>query len=174
MKIDLELLDLFAELEEIVKNASTLPFSQKCTVDKEEIMAVVGDIKALIPEEVNQAVWINKERHKLINEAKQEASDIVEQAKKEADRVRREYTVEVESMKKDSEEAVKAYVESSEPMKKAEYQAKDLMEKSESIAHEIRLGAIEYAEDVLSSVEYNLKNILEEIAENKNELRPKK
>ncbi len=174
MKIDLELLDLFAELEGIVKNASSLPFSQKCTVDRDEILAVISDIKALIPEEINQAVWINKERNKLKNEAKQEASSIVEQANKEADRIKREYSAEVENMKKDSEQAVKAYVESSEPMKKAEAHARDLVEKSETVAHEIRLGAIEYAEDVLSSVEYNLKNMLEEIVENKKELRPKK
>lgn len=59
-------------------------------------------------------------------------------------------------------------------MTKADERAKEILEKAESVAKEIRLGAIEYAEDVLTSVEYNLKGILEEVERDRRELNPKK
>lgn len=90
MKVDLEMMDLFEELEETVKNASTNPFSHKCSIDKQYVLQLLADIRSLIPEEVTQAVWVNKERHKIINKAKQEAEEIIEQANKEASRIEEE------------------------------------------------------------------------------------
>ena len=170
MKIDLEMIELFEQLEEIFRSASTIPFSHKCTVDKDEVLAIINDIRTLIPEEVTQAVWINKER----SQAKQDATNIVEQAKKEAERIQQEYQDNIEELKKNSEDVVKAYVESSEPVVQADQRAKDIVDRAERIANEIRIGSIEYAEDVLSSVEYNLREILEEVKRDKAELRPKK
>ena len=174
MKIDLEMIELFEQLEEIFTSASTIPFSHKCTVDKDEVLAIINDIRTLIPEEVTQAVWINKERNKIISQAKQDATNIVEQAKKEAERIQQEYQDNIEELKKNSEDVVKAYVESSEPVVQADQRAKDIVDRAERIANEIRIGSIEYAEDVLSSVEYNLREILEEVKRDKAELRPKK
>lgn len=174
MKIDLEMIELFEQLEDIFRSASTIPFSHKCTVDKDEVLAIINDIRTLIPEEVTQAVWINKERNKIISQAKQDATNIVEQAKKEAERIQQEYQDNIEELKKNSEDVVKAYVESSEPVVQADQRAKDIVDRAERIANEIRIGSIEYAEDVLSSVEYNLREILEEVKRDKAELRPKK
>ncbi|RDY24862.1 hypothetical protein CHF27_001295 [Romboutsia maritimum] len=172
MKVDLEMMELFDELESIITNASTIPFSHKCGVDKEEVLSIINDIKALIPEEVTQAVWINKERHKIINSAKQEAAELIEQAKKEAKRIHEEYSKDVEALKQNSEEVVKAYVEASEPVIKAEEKAKEIVERAERIATEIRLGSIDYAEDVLLSVEHNLKGILDEVSRDRAQLNP--
>lgn len=172
MYVDLEMMELFEELESMIKNASSIPFSHKSGIDKEEVLGIISEIKTLIPEEVKQADWINKERHKLINDAKQEAAELVEQANKEAQRIREEYTNNMEELKKNSEEVVKAYVESSEPVALAEEKANEIIKRAENVATEIRLGSIEYAENVLSTVEYNLKDILQEVARDKAELNP--
>ena len=61
MKIDLEIMDLFQELEELIESAPLKGLSRKSiNVDKEEILSIISDIKTLIPEEVNQAIWINR------------------------------------------------------------------------------------------------------------------
>ncbi len=221
MFVDLEMMELFEELESMIKNASSIPFSQKSGIDKEEVLSVISEIKAIIPEEVKQADWINKERHKLINDAKQEAAQLVEQANKEAENIREEYNKNIEELKKNSEDMVKAYVESSDPvalaaaqlveqankeaenireeynknieeLKKnsedmvkayvessdpvalAEEKASEIIRKAENFATEIKLGSIEYAENVLTTVEYNLKDILQEVARDKAELNPNK
>ena len=38
MNIDLEIMDLFEELECIISNASSIPFSHKSGIDKEEVL----------------------------------------------------------------------------------------------------------------------------------------
>ena len=88
MYVDLQVMDKFEDLESIIKNSSSIPFSHKCSIDREEVLELINSIKASLPEELKQAHWVNQERHKLINESKQEAADIVEQAKKEAERIK--------------------------------------------------------------------------------------
>ena len=110
----------------------------------------------------------------IINDSKQEALEIVEQAKKEAERIKEEYENNIEELKKNSQEILDAYLEASEPVVKAEEKANEMISRAELLAKEIRLGSIEYAEDVLTTVEHNLKSILQEIERNRIELNPGK
>ena len=57
---------------------------------------------------------------------------------------------------------------------KIEEKANEMISRAELLAKEIRLGSIEYAEDVLTTVEHNLKSILQEIERNRIELNPGK
>ena len=104
MYVDLEMMELFEELESMIKNASSIPFSHKSGIDKEEVLGIIGEIKAMIPEEVKQASWINTERNKIISEAKQEADQIREQAKRDAEIIASENNNKMEEIKKNSEE----------------------------------------------------------------------
>ena len=174
MYVDLEVMDRFEELECIISNASSIPFSHKSGIDKEEVLELINNIKASLPEELKQAHWVNQERHKIINDSKQEALEIVEQAKKEAERIKEEYENNIEEVKKNSQEILDAYLEASEPVVKAEEKANEMISRAELLAKEIRLGSIEYAEDVLTTVEHNLKSILQEVERNRIELNPGK
>ena len=128
MYVDLEVMDRFEELECIISNASSIPFSHKSGIDKEEVLELINNIKASLPEE----------------------------------------------LKKNSQEILDAYLEASEPVVKAEEKANEMISRAELLAKEIRLGSIEYAEDVLTTVEHNLKSILQEIERNRIELNPGK
>jgi len=174
MHVDLEVMDRFEELECIIENASSIPFSHKSSIDKNEVLEIISSIKAALPEELKQAHWVNQERHTIINKAKQDADKIVEQAKKEAERIKEEYEQNIEDLKKNSQEILDAYLEASEPVVKAEEKANEMISRAELLAKEIKLGSIEYAEDVLSTVEHNLKSILQEVERNRIELNPGK
>ena len=126
MYVDLEVMDRFEELECIISNASSIPFSHKSGIDKEEVLELINNIKASLPEELKQAHWVNQERHKIINDSKQEALEIVEQAKKEAERIKEEYENNIEELKKNSQEILDAYLEASEPVVKAEEKANEI------------------------------------------------
>ena len=128
MYVDLEVMDRFEELECIISNASSIPFSHKSGIDKEEVLELINNIKASLPEE----------------------------------------------LKKNSQEILDAYLEASEPVVKAEEKANEMISRAELLAKEIRLGSIEYAEDVLTTVEHNLKSILQEVERNRIELNPGK
>ena len=171
MKIDLEMMELFDDLEDRIRNAQTARFSQKSVIDKEELLAMIKEIRALMPDEVTQAVWINKERNRILSEAKRDAKELVAQAEKDAEKIKEEYNKSLEELKQNSEETLKDYIESSDVVGQAEQRAREISERAEHVAREIRQGSIEYATDVLSSVEHNLKSILEEVMRDKAELK---
>lgn len=168
MKIDLEIMDLFQELEELIEHAPLKGLARKSiSIDKEEILSIINDIKTLMPEEVNQAIWINRERQRIITEAKVEAEQIIAQANQEAQiRVK-----EGEKFEENLKQQFDNIVESSEVVERAKERATEIISKAESYAVEIREGSIEYAEDVISSIEQNLIETLEIVKRNKRELR---
>lgn len=170
MKIDLEMIELFDQLEDKIRNAQTARFSQKSVIDKKELLSMIKEIRALMPDEVTQAVWINKERNRILSEAKRDANELKAQAERDAEKIKEEYERTLEELKKNSEETLQDYIESSDIVGQAEQRAKEISERAENIAREIRQGSIDYATDVLSAVEHNLKSILEEIIRDKAEL----
>lgn len=168
MKIDLEIMDLFQELEELVENAPVKGLARKSiSIEKEQILAILDDIKSLIPEEVNQAIWINKERQRIITEAKAEAEQIIKQANQEAQIKAQEGEMFEENLKQQFDDIV----ESNEVVVRAKQRAEEIINRAESYAVEIREGSIEYAEDVISAVEQSLIETLETVRINKSELR---
>ncbi|WP_455538436.1 hypothetical protein [Terrisporobacter sp.] len=168
MKIDLEIMDLFKELEEIVEHAPLKGLTRKyISIDKEEVLSIINDIKSLMPEEVNQAIWINRERQRIINEAKEEAQQIIAQANQEAQIKAKEGEQFEENLKQQFDDIV----ESSEVVESARLRASEIINKAEAYAIEVREGSLEYAEDVISSVEHNLIETLEMVKRNKRELR---
>ena len=171
MKIDLEMIELFDELEDRIRNAQTARFSQKSVIDKEELLSIIKDIRALMPDEVVQAVWINKERNRILNEAKRDAQELVAQAERDAEKIKEEYTRSLEELKQNSENTLKDYIESRDVVGQAEQRAREITEKAEIVAREIRQGSIEYATDVFSAVEHNLKSLLEEVMRDKADLK---
>ena len=166
MNIDLELMELIEELENSINNASSIPFSHKSGIDKEEVLSIIADIKTILPEEVKQAVWINKERQKILSNANQDAELLIEQANKIIEKAMKE----TEDMKKNSEDIIKSYIDSDGLVVEAEEKAKTIIEKAEYTAREIKIGSIRYADDVLEGLQYNLQNIMDEIAINRREL----
>ena len=61
------------------------PVFTKSVIDKEELLAIIKEIRALMPDEVTQAVWINKEERnkEILNEAKRDAKELVAQAERD-------------------------------------------------------------------------------------------
>ena len=146
MKIDLEIMDLFQELEELVENAPVKGLARKSiSIEKEEILSIINDIKLLLPEEVNQAIWINKERQRIITEAKIEADQIIAQANQEAELK----VIEGEKFEENLKQQFDDIVESNEVVVRAKERAAEIISKAEAYAVEIREGSLEYAEDVI-------------------------
>ena len=140
----------------------------KMELPNEEIVnSILDDIKALLPEEVNQAIWINRERQRGITEAKAEAEQIIAQANQEAQIKAKEGEQFEENLKQQFDDIV----ESNEVVERAKERASEIINRAEAYAIEIREGSLEYAEDVISSVEHNLIEILEIVKRNKRELR---
>jgi hypothetical protein len=68
----IRILQLLDELEELLENASKVPFSDKAIVDSDEVSAIIDDIRTSMPKDIQQAKWVKDEQERILNEAKME------------------------------------------------------------------------------------------------------
>ncbi|NLW39786.1 MAG: ATPase [Tissierellia bacterium] len=145
----MEVLRLLDELEDILENASTLPFSSKVMVDAEELFEIIREIRIKLPDELKQASWIKEERQRILAEAQKDADTILSEA----------------------ELRLEELIEEDEITKKAKERAEEIITKAQNNAKSIRLGALEYADNILLETQENLKEIIELLNNNRQELR---
>jgi len=124
----MDVLVLIDKLDDTIHNAKPVPLTDQVRVDKEEVYDILDQMRATIPEEIKQARWIVKERQEMLAEAKREAERIIKEAREEQIRL----------------------ISEEEIVKQAERQADEIIER------EIRLGAEDYADDILNTLEVNL------------------
>ena len=79
--------DLLVELRDLVESARTMPMSASVLVNREEILGLVDEIFAGVPEEVRHARWLLKERDEFLASARREADDIIESARVQSERM---------------------------------------------------------------------------------------
>ena len=134
----MDVLVLIEKLDDVIHDARGVPLSGDVRVNKEEMYDLLDQMRATIPEEIKQARWIVKERQEMLAEAKREAERIVTGAKdKQAQLVSQE-----------------------EVVRQAERLAEDIVEEARAREREIRLGAEDYADEILSTLEVNLQKFI--------------
>ena len=73
-------LQLLDELEDVLDSSKAVPFSNKVSVDKEEIYDIISEIRMKLPNELKQSKWVIEERNKILIDAQREADEIVKNA----------------------------------------------------------------------------------------------
>jgi cell division septum initiation protein DivIVA len=134
----MDVLVLIDKLDDLVHNAKRLALTDQVRVDKEEIYDILDQMRATMPEEIKQARWIVKERQEMLAEAKREADRIIKEARERAAKL-----VDEEEIKKQAERA-----------------AEDIVEDARAREREIRLGAEDYADEILNTLEVNLSKFI--------------
>ena len=134
----MDVLVLIDKLDDLVHNAKSIMMTDQVRVDKEEIYDILDQMRATIPEEIKQARWIVKERQEMLAEAKKEAERIIKDARERQERL----------------------VGEEEVTKQAERAAEDIIEDARAREREIRLGAEDYADEILNTLEVNLQKFL--------------
>lgn len=148
----LELLSVLNELEEFIQSCSRVPMTRKVLVDEERVLDFLDRVRTLLPEEVRKAKWVVQEREKVLSESRQEAAQLLDEARKEISR----------------------QAEDSEIVRQAKEMADDTIKKAEQMAQEMRLGARDYADDILIRLEARLEKVFKEIEAGRAELKAMK
>ena len=134
----MDVLVLIDKLDDVVHNARPVPLTDQVRVDREEIYDLLDQMRATIPEEIKQARWIVKERQEMLAEAKREAERIVKDAVRKQEEL----------------------VSDQEVTREAERAAEEIVEDARAREREIRLGAEDYADEILNTLEVNLQKFL--------------
>jgi vacuolar-type H+-ATPase subunit H len=145
----MDVLVLIDRLEELVEDARSFPgFGNTAMIDRDAAFDIIDQMRQTIPEELKQARWIVKERQEMLAEAKREAERIIREAREEQIRLTAEEEI----------------------VKQAERQADEIIEDARAREREIRLGAEDYADEVLANLEDNLGKLLEAVQRGRTKL----
>jgi cell division septum initiation protein DivIVA len=147
----MDIMALIDRIEEIIDNTRGVPFSSQKMVDPDKIYEIVDEIRAQYPDELKQARWIVKERQEMLEEAEKEANRILEEARDRA----------------------QALANETEVVRLAEAQAADILDKARNQEREIRLGAEDYADEMLANLEVNLGKLLTAVQRGRDRLQGK-
>lgn len=147
----MDIMALIDRIEEIVDNAKGMPFTNQKVVDPNAVYDIVDEIRAQFPDELKQARWIVKERQEMLEEAEKEANRILEEARERAQAIASEQEV----------------------VRLAEQQAADMIDKARNQEREIRLGAEDYADEMLANLEVNLGKLLTAVQRGRDRLQGK-
>ena len=145
----MDILMLIDEIEDIIEAGTTVPFSGKVMIDKEEVLEIIKEIRIKLPDEIKQAAWIKEERQRILA-----------QAQKDAD-----------TMLKEAEYKLEELIEEQEVIKLANARAEEIISKAQSNAKDIRLGALEYADSILEETQESLKKLIQVLNDNRKELK---
>lgn len=139
---------LLERLEVELVDARSLPFSDKCLVDREEMLFLVRMIREGLPEELERAKWVLQQNRQLINQARREADTIM----------------------RDAEAQMARMIDEHEVTQQALNNASVMIEDASRQGAEIRAAAIDYAHEMMTNLENHLTDILVNITRNKKSL----
>lgn len=141
--------EMLDHLESTVTSARSMPFSDNCLVDREEMLVLIGMIRDSLPAELKQAEWLLEQNRQLIAEARKEAENIIREA----------------------ETRMASMINEHEITQQARQQAAMIIESANVSARQIRAGALEYARKRIGDLEEQLTEMLVIIQKNKKELK---
>lgn len=145
----MEILSILETLEDVIEKSFNIPVTGKCLVDREEVLEIIKEMRLKLPDDIKQAKWVKEERQRILLEAQKEATDIIA----------------------DAENKIMSLVDEHEITKKAYEQANEIVSNAQKNAREIRTGTREYADSILNKVEDILKDTIEVVEQNREELK---
>ncbi|HAS92477.1 MAG TPA: ATPase [Sedimentibacter sp.] len=145
----MDILNLLERIEDIIEDSSKFPLSNKVMIDKEEVLEVINEIRLKLPDEINRASWVAKERQRILNEAQSEADELINKVK----------------------EQQKHLIEESEITRQAKIYANEIIEEAERKANEMKVGAYNYSDEILSKLQDKIKEINNIIEDNREVLK---
>jgi len=129
------------QLEDLVREAKSMPLSSSALIGREEVLDLIAEMKASLPEEIKQARWVVKDREELLAKARRDADAIVEEAR-------------TEQLRMATQEAV---------VQRAAQEAERIGSQAEEDARRMRLESEDYVDAKLAQFEAALQRITEEL-----------
>lgn len=145
----MEILELLDEFEQVVEDCSRIPMTGKVIIHEDVLYKYLDKLRAILPDAVQEAQWILKEKERVIKEAESEGENIIESAKSKIQRMSNE----------------------SEIYKIAKTQGDEIIDNAKNVGREITQGALTYADDVMNQLQSELEKTLQVVKQGRDEIR---
>ncbi len=146
----MKVLELIDYLEQSIEMSSK-NLVGKVSINKKETLKTLGEIRRLLPDELEEAKNIIRKKESILNEAKRDGEQVIENARRKA---QDEY--------EKSEVLVSAKAAAQEIIENANIEAKQIKVDAAKYAKEVKFGVMNYTDKTLSNLQKNIDLIGEE------------
>ena len=143
-----DLLSLLDELDGFLADSSRIPLTGKLLVDEQEVFEILDRLRQTIPEALHQAERLNRERERLLQQAKEEGDALINESRAYAERLTRESVV----------------------TQRAQEEADRVVADARGMSRDMRLAAREYVDEVMEQLENSVQRVLATIRQGREEL----
>jgi cell division septum initiation protein DivIVA len=133
--------DLIQQIDDVVRNARSMPLSNSAMVPRESLLELVESLKRSLPEEIARARTLLRDAEAVVERAKVEAERMIERARADRDKA----------------------IGKTEIVQAAAREAEKLVSSAESQAKRIKAEAEEYVEGKLANFEVALQKTLKAV-----------
>jgi hypothetical protein len=140
--------ELLLQLRDIVDAARPVPLSASSMISKEEVLGLIDEALAQLPEELRAARWLLKEREEYLARVRHEGDEILDQARARAERM----------------------VQRAEVVKAAETRAYQIMDTAEAEARRLHHEVEDFCDQKLASFEIVLERTMKLVASGRQKL----
>ena len=134
---------IIEEIEEYVDSCKFQPLSStKIVVNKEELEELLRELRMKTPDEIKRYQKIISNKDAILADAQSKADAIIADAKTQA-----------QQMVTESEVMQQAYAQSNELLENTNQQAQEIMDNATTDANNIRMGALQYTDEMLANLE---------------------
>lgn len=132
----MDVIKLLEYLNEIIETSAKVPMTGKVIVHKKETLEIIEKIINYLPDELKKAQWIVEEKERILSEAIEES----------------------ENLKRENINFLKKQIENHDITKQAKVKAEAIVASAERSAKSIRLGARDYADEILNQLDNEIAN----------------
>ena len=142
---------LIGEIEEYIDSCKFQPLSNtKILVNKEELEELLVELRLRIPDEIKKYQKIISNQDAILNEARAQADAMVAEA-----------TAQTNELVNEHEIMQQAYAQANEVVMIATKQAQEILDNATNDANNIRMGAMQYTDDILRNLENTISHSMD-------------
>jgi hypothetical protein len=141
---------LLRDLIDVISTAKPMPLSGSVLISREEVLDLLDEIIASVPEELRQARWLLREKEEFLAGQRREADALMEQVKLQAERM----------------------VARTELVRMAHETADRIVDDARESARRLRNEADDYCDQKLAGMEIVLHRVLKTVEGGREKLKP--
>ncbi len=162
---------LLNDIDVILEEAKSVPFSNKVMVEAEQLKSIIDEIRFNMPEEFTQARKIAAERRDILNDAQSTADDIIAKSEQKAKGLVEEHEITAGARRAAEEIMQQARAQASELMEMTRREANSMMETANKWSTDMRTSAGNYVEEIIKTSDDVLTQSVNEIRRARQQLR---
>ena len=151
---------LISDIESYIDNCKYQPLSNtKIIVNKDQLEDMLSELRLKTPDEIKKYQKIINNKDAIIAEAKEQADAIINAAQ-----------IQPEELINEHEIMQRAYAQANKLIEQASAQAQAILDNATEDANNIRLGAMQYTDDMLEKLQYIIEHSIKDNKEKYNSL----